>query len=106
MSPSSGAFHAAPRRQTARCLPTHQWRAIVAQPARGCLSRPVDDWQKGKLADVNSKALKDKGLDSRGVGGVTKKVLSLGEIIDLVESCAEIPDHIKASIRSLLESAR
>ena len=83
----------------------HRWRAIVAQPARGCLRRPVDDWQKGKLADVSSKACNDKGLDSRGVGGVTRMVLSLGEIIDLVDCCPEIPDHIKASFRSLRESA-
>ena len=80
-------------------------RAIVAQPARGCLSRPVDDWQKGKLADVNSKGLKDKGLDSRGVGWVTKRVLSLDEIIDLVEGRVDIPDYIKASFRSLRGSA-
>ena len=102
MSPSSGAFHAAPRPRTGRCMPLRRWRAIVAQPARGCPSRPVDDCQKGKLADVNSKALKDKGLDSRGVGGVTKKVLSAREISDLVDCCPAIPDHIKASIRRLL----
>ena len=63
------------------------------------------DVQLGKLADVNPKALKNKGLDGRGVGGVTKKVLSAREISDLVESCAEIPAHIKASIRGMLESA-
>ena len=59
------------------------------------------DVQLGKLADLSSKACNDKGLDSRGVEGVTKKVLSLGEIIDLVEGCTEIPDHIKASIRRM-----
>ena len=62
------------------------------------------DVQLGKLADVSSKGCNDKGLDGRGVGGVTKKVLSAREISDLVDSCTAIPAHIKASIRSLLES--
>ena len=64
------------------------------------------DVQLGKLADVSSKGLKDKGLDGRGVGGVTKKVLSAREISDLVDCCPAIPDHIKASIRGLLDSSR
>ena len=59
------------------------------------------DVQLGKLADVSS-----KGLDGRGVGGVTKKVLSAREISDLVDCCPAIPDHIKASIRGLLDSSR
>ena len=106
MSPSSGA--STPRLVDKPPDVCHCTTGVRSWPkaARGRPSRSVDDCHKGKLADVSSKALKDKGLDSRGVGGVTKKVLSLGEIIDLVESCAEIPDHIKASIRSLLESAR
>ena len=75
-------------------------RSITADEIRN------HDVQLGKLADVNSKALNDKGLGSRGVGGVTKKVLSLGEIIDQVDSCPEIPDDIKASFRRLRGSAR
>ena len=52
------------------------------------------DVQLGKLEGVSSKACNDKGLDSMGVGGVTKKVLSAREISDLVDRCTEIPDHI------------
>lgn len=55
---------------------------------------------------MGSKACKDKELDSRGVGGVTKKVLSAREISDLVEGCPGVPDDIKGSLRSLLGSAR
>ena len=84
----------------------HRWRAIVAQPARGRPSRPVDDWHKGKLADVSSKDCNDKGLESRGVGGVTKKLLSLREISDLGDSRDDVPDHIHASFRRLRESER
>ena len=49
--------------------------------------------------------LSNNDLSESGGGGVTRKVLSVIQIIEIVMNCDALPAPIKKAIKCLLESA-